>query len=293
MKLAFIGFGEAAQAMALGFREEGGVDEVLAYDIRVDDPLQATSLRDRAAELRVTLADTLSEAVEGVPLVLSTVQGSAAVAVARSVAPLLQPGQVLVDLNSVSPDVKKSVAAAVAAGGAGGCIEGAIMDAVRPKRQKVPILLAGPGAADAARLLNGIGMKIEVIGDEVGQACAVKMIRSVMIKGVEALILESMRAAETAGVTERILSSVNVTFEGLDWHQLTSHYLRRTHEHGPRRVSEMKEAAETIRSLGLEPVMSEAISKTIADGYGRLSGVPYDPKETYPEMLKVLATKNT
>jgi len=291
MKLAFIGFGEAAQAMALGFKGEKSLERLSVYDIRTDDPAQAPALQAKAAELDVFLAPSAAEAVEGAPIVLSLVQGSAAVKVAESVAPLLADGQMFIDLNSVSPDTKHRVADAIAQGGGGDCIEGAIMDAVRPKKHKVPILLAGPRATDAADQLNAIGMNCEAVGEKVGQACAVKMIRSVMVKGVEALILESMAAAETAGVTERILDSVNTTFAGLDWRQLASHYLKRTHEHGLRRVSEMKESATTIKGFGLEPYMSTAISQTIADGYAKLSKVPYDPKAQYPELLKVLTGK--
>lgn len=291
MKLAFIGFGEAAQAMALGFQGEGRLEKLSAYDIRIDDAAHAPILKAKAAELDVFLAPSIATAIEGAPIVLSAVQGSAAVKVAESVAPHLVAGQIFIDLNSISPDAKRRVAAAIASAGHGACVEGAIMDAVRPKNQKVPILLAGPRAAEAAEKLNAAGMNCEAIGEKIGQACSVKMIRSVMMKGVEALILESMGAAETAGVTERILDSVNGTFEGLDWRQLTSHYLRRTHEHGLRRVSEMKESAATIRGMNLEPFMSTAISETIAAGHARLSTVPYDPKAEYPELLKILTDR--
>lgn len=290
MKLAFIGFGEAAQAMALGFKGEKSLEKLSAYDIRIDDPAHAAALKAKAAELDVFLAPSVAEAVAGAPVVLSMVQGSASVKVAESVAPHLSPEQIFIDLNSIGPDAKRRVAAAIADGGPGACVEGAIMDAVRPKNHKVPILLAGPRADEAAATLNGVGMKCEAIGDQIGQACSVKMIRSIMMKGVEALILESMSAAETAGVTERILDSVNVTFEGLDWRKLTSHYLKRTHEHGARRVSEMKESAATLRSFGLEPRMSLAIAETIAGGHARLSSTPYDAAAQYPELLKILTT---
>jgi len=291
MKLAFIGFGEAAQAMALGFKGEKSLEKLSVYDIRADDPAQAPTLKAKAAELDVFLAPSAAEAIKGAPIVLSLVQGSVAVKVAESVAPLLAEGQIFIDLNSVSPETKRRVAETIGKGGRGDCVEGAIMDAVRPKNHKVPILLAGPRAGEAADKLNAIGMNSEAIGEKIGQACAVKMIRSVMMKGVEALILESMVAAETAGVTERILDSVNVTFAGLDWRQLTSHYLKRTHEHGARRVSEMKESAATIKGLGLEPYMSTAISERIAEGYARLSKVPYDANAQYPQLLKVLTGK--
>ncbi|HWA48475.1 MAG TPA: DUF1932 domain-containing protein, partial [Dongiaceae bacterium] len=242
----------------------------------------------KAAELWVQLTGSVREAVADAEIVLSLVQGSAAVAVAEAAAPHLATGQTLVDLNSISPDAKERVAAAIAQG-RGVCVEGAVMDAVSPRRHKVPILLAGVQAEKIAARLNSVGMRCEAIGTRVGQACAVKMIRSVLIKGVEALIIESMRAAETAGVTERILDSVNDTFAGLDWRKLTSHYLKRTHEHGARRVSEMKESAATLRSLGLEPVMSRAIAETIARAHAQLHPLPYDAAAQYPALLKVLA----
>lgn len=287
MKLAFIGFGEAAQAMALGFRGEAMPPAIAACDVRAGEP----ALAARAAALGVALDARLPEAVRDADAVLSLVQGSAAVAVAGAAAPHLGGGQMFVDLASISPEAKRRVAAAIAAGGPGECVEGAIMDAVRPKNHKVPILLAGPRAAEAADLLNRAGMACEAIGPAIGQASAVKMIRSVMMKGVEALILESMAAAETAGVTERILDSVNGTFPGLDWRRLTSHYLRRTHEHGPRRVSEMKESAATLRDLGLDPLMAEAIGARIAAGHARLAAAPYEPAAEYPALLKLLTAE--
>jgi 3-hydroxyisobutyrate dehydrogenase-like beta-hydroxyacid dehydrogenase len=292
MKLAFIGFGEAAQAMALGFLEQRSLEKLSAYDIRIDDPAHAPMLKAKAQELGVFLSPSIREALADTQIILSMVQGSAAVGVAQSVAPHMKADQIFIDLNSISPDAKQRVADAITKGSPGVCVEGAIMDAVRPKRHKVPILLAGSRAEEAAKRLNAAGMSCEAIGEKIGQACAIKMIRSVMMKGVEALILESMAAAETAGVTERILDSVNITFAGLDWRKLTSHYLKRTHEHGPRRVSEMKESAATIKSLGLEPLMSSAISRTIAAGYEKLSAVPYDPASQYPELLRVLTQEN-
>ncbi|MBP1888189.1 NAD(P)-dependent oxidoreductase [Sinorhizobium mexicanum] len=291
MKLAFIGFGEAAQSMAAGFRNEASLEGLAAYDIRLHDAAYGPGLKAKAEELGVCLAASIQETTGGAAVVLSMVQGSAAPKVADSVAPYLQPGQIFIDLNSISPDAKQRVADAIFMGGVGACVEGAIMDAVKPRRHKVPILLAGPLAEEAADKLNAVGMVCEAIGDRIGQACSVKMIRSVMMKGVEALILESMLAAETAGVTERILDSVNVTFAGLDWRKLTSHYLKRTHEHGLRRVSEMKESAMTLETLGMEPRMSLAIAETIASGYASLKDVPYDPNAQYPELLNVLAAR--
>jgi 3-hydroxyisobutyrate dehydrogenase-like beta-hydroxyacid dehydrogenase len=135
-------------------------------------------------------------------------------------------------------------------------------------------------------------MQIEAVGDRIGQACAVKMIRSVIVKGVEALLLESLTAAEKAGVTERILDSISGTFPGIDWRETATYYIGRTQQHGARRVTEMKEAAATVESLGLEPVLSRAIAQTIGSAHARFakSGLGYD--RPYAEMLAVLADDN-
>ena len=288
MKLAILGFGEAAQAFALGFQGEGSLEKLSAYDIRIDDPAQADGLKEKARQLGVFLASSMPEAVSGAGVILSVVQGSAAPKVSAAVAPHLQPDQIFIDLNSISPAAKRVVAQPILDRGHTGYVEGAIMDAVRPKNHKVPILLAGPRALEAAEKLNAVGMNCEAIGEKIGQASSVKMIRSVMMKGVEALILESMAAAETAGVTERILDSINGTFAGLDWRKLTSHYLKRTHEHGLRRVTEMKESASTISGLGMHPFMSTAIAETIAAGHARLARVPYDANAQYTDLLPIL-----
>jgi 3-hydroxyisobutyrate dehydrogenase-like beta-hydroxyacid dehydrogenase len=293
MNIGFIGFGEAAQAMASGFQEAGTrAPRLTAFDIRVTDPTQKPLIEQSAAARGVILVRSEASAIASADVIFSLVQGSASVAVARKVGPHLIAGQTFVDLNSTGPHTKSEVAEAIATG-SGRCLDGAVMDAVKPHKHRVPILLAGPQADDLANSLNSLGMRCEAVSDTVGAASAVKMIRSVMIKGIEALILEAMEAAERTGVTERILTSLNTTFDGLDWRRLTSHYLRRSHEHGPRRVAEMKQSAQTLERLGLTPIMCRAIAVTIQSGHERLSGVPYEPAETYQRVLPILAALNT
>ncbi len=203
--IAFIGFGEAAQAVAQGLCDEQGVAGLCAFDPRFADAAGGAELRERACERRVRVAETPADAVGGADLVFSLVVGSAAVAVGEAMAPALQPGQIFVDLNSISPDAKRAVGAALATGGGAQFVEGAVMARVLPYRHKVPILLAGAAAERAAELMRGVGMQVEPVGERIGQACAVKMIRSVVVKGIEALLLESLTAAERCGVRERIL----------------------------------------------------------------------------------------
>ena len=287
--IAFIGFGEAAQAMANGLAKEEGVSRLAAFDIRFADASQAPELLGRARDRSVTPSATMKDAVAGADIVLSLVVGSAAVKVGEEAGRHLGSGQIFIDLNSISPDAKKRVAEALAKGGNAEFVEGAVMARVPPYEHKVPILLAGKSAERAAALMNDAGMDIEAVGDEIGQACAVKMIRSIIVKGVEALLIESLTAAEKAGVRERILDSISQTFPGLDWRQTATYYIGRTQQHGARRVTEMKEAAATLESLGLQPILSTAISETISAAHARFknSELPFDRE--YPELLAVLA----
>jgi 3-hydroxyisobutyrate dehydrogenase-like beta-hydroxyacid dehydrogenase len=287
--LALIGFGEAGQAMASGLRDEPGCSGLASYDVRFADPDAGPPLLRIAEENGVRAAKSIAECVAGADIVLSLVVGSVAVKVGEEAGHALGAGQIFVDLNSISPDAKQDVADAIAKHSPAGFVEGAVMARVPPLKHKVPILLAGERAERAAELLAQAGMDVEVAGDRIGQACAVKMIRSVLVKGVEALLLESLTAAERAGVRERILDSISGTFPGLDWRETATYYLGRTQQHGARRVTEMKEAAATVRGLGLDPVMSRAIAETIADAHGRFaaSGLAYG--KAYPELLEALA----
>ena len=287
--IAFIGFGEAAQAMANGLAKEPSVRALSAFDIRFADAAQASDLLAKAGARKVKAHSAMNDAVAGADIVLSLVVGSAAVKVGEEAGKHLKPGQIFIDLNSIGPDAKKRVAEAMAKGGSADFVEGAVMARVPPYEHKVPILLAGKAAERAAALLNKCGMEIEAVGQEIGQACAVKMIRSIIVKGVEALLIESLTAAEKAGVRERILDSISQTFPGLDWRQTATYYIGRTQQHGARRVTEMKEAAATLESLGLQPILSTAISETIGAAHARFktSALPFDRE--YPELLAVLA----
>jgi 3-hydroxyisobutyrate dehydrogenase-like beta-hydroxyacid dehydrogenase len=153
----------------------------------------------------------------------------------------------------------------------------------------VPILLAGPAAEEAARRLNAIGMSCEAIGAEIGQAAAVKMIRSVVVKGIEALLIESLTAAERAGVAERVLDSVARTLPGTDWRAAATYFIGRTRAHGARRVTELNEAADALRELGIEPLMARAIAATIGHAHGALAAAGATPAADYRSLVAALA----
>ena len=286
--IAFIGFGEAAQSIAGGLASRN-VARLGAYDLRFKDPAVSSDLRSLAAERGVEPLEDIA-GIASADVVLSLVVGAATKAVAAAAAPHLSENAIFIDLNSVGPDTK-ALAAREIGTGKGSFVEGAVMARVPPYAEKVPILVAGSRAGEVTARLNALGMNLEVVGDTPGQASSLKMIRSVMIKGVEALLIEALSSAERAGVTERILDSVQETFPGLDWRQVTDYYLSRTFEHGARRVTEMTEAAETIESLGLRASMSRAACETIAAAHSAMKDNGLSVADGYRGFVPVLARR--
>jgi 3-hydroxyisobutyrate dehydrogenase-like beta-hydroxyacid dehydrogenase len=188
--------------------------------------------------------------------VLSLVTADAALDAARSYAPLLPEGTLWCDMNSVAPDTKREAAAAIEAAG-GRYVDVAVMAPVRPAALAVPLLISGPHALAAQPLLGALGFSdIRVVGEEVGRASAIKMIRSVMVKGFEALSWECAAAAEAAGVFDEIMASLDASESPLGWATRVAYNRERMTTHGARRAAEMEEAAKTLLALGVEPVMT-------------------------------------
>ena len=235
--ISLIGFGEAGSGFAAA---AGWGSAARAFDIR---PVDYGG---------VAGCGKLADAVGAAPLVLSLVTADAAVEVAIEAAQHLLPGAFFFDMNSVSPNSKRTAASAIEAAG-GKYVDTAIMAPVQPQLMSVPLLLAGAQAADGSEALTRIGFQnVRIVGDDVGRASAIKMLRSVMYKGVEALTAECLIACERAGVTDEVLASF-----GKDWSENADYRLDRMLVHGLRRAAEMKESAATLESLGVPPKLTE------------------------------------
>ncbi|MBL1375859.1 NAD(P)-dependent oxidoreductase [Zobellella iuensis] len=259
LRLAFIGFGEAASAIALGLREAGAAVEMRAYDIKSDSddaPLRER-LRHQYQAAGVRACATLAEALDGAVLVFSLVTADQAALAARAAAPLLQPGQHFLDGNSCSPGGKRGSAMLIAASGAR-YSDVAVMAPIHPARQRTPLLLSGEHAAGLQPLLERLGMNARLMPGAVGAASTVKMLRSIMIKGMEALSAECLLAARQAGIEETILPSLEQSFPGFGWRQQAGYNLERMTRHGLRRAAEMREVAATLDELGMGNEMAAA-----------------------------------
>lgn len=255
-RVAFIGFGEAGQTISRGLLGESR-PAIRAYDILFDDPANGGKLAQAARALGVAIARDHADAVRGVDLVFLAVTASSSLAAARSCLPGLSKGQLFLDINSVSPQRKIETAALVAPTGAA-YVDVAVMAPVAPYLHKVPCLIGGPGAVALAPHATALGMKMEFVSPGVGQASAIKMFRSVVVKGMEAILVESMTASSEYGVEARVLASLKETFPGIDWDKLSGYMIERVVSHGKRRAAEMREVAETLEGIGLEPTMAAA-----------------------------------
>jgi 3-hydroxyisobutyrate dehydrogenase-like beta-hydroxyacid dehydrogenase len=249
MHLALIGYGEVGRILAEDLRAQG--HDITAFDLKVRTGA-AVALRGHSVVHGVTLAESHADAVRGADLTVSAVTASQTVAAAKACAPGLRAGSFFLDFNSASPGAKITAAAYVARSGAR-YLEGAVMTAVPPHRLKVPLLLGGPHAADGLATLSALGFAARVVSAELGVASATKMCRSILVKGLEAMVIESFVAARRYGVEESLIASLGETFPGVDWEQQASYFFQRVIKHGRRRAEEMREAAVTVREAGLDP----------------------------------------
>ncbi len=273
-RIAMIGYGEVGQTLAADLKATGVADAV-AWDRLFADPASPPA-RAIAARADARAAAGMAEAVGSATLVISAVTAGECLAAAREAARSIAPGAVFFDLNSVSPSTKAAAAQAIEAAG-GRYVEAAVMSPIGPKRIASPMLLGGPHAAGFATLARALGFTgVEVYADEVGRASAAKMCRSVMIKGMEALLTESLLAARHYGVENTVLGSLQDLFPGHDWPQLARYMISRSLQHGHRRAEEMREVAVTIREAGIEPWMSAACAQRQDWAAGQRAALRHD-----------------
>jgi 3-hydroxyisobutyrate dehydrogenase-like beta-hydroxyacid dehydrogenase len=259
LNLGFVGFGEAGFHLAKGLRGVG-LAHICAYDIHTNTPGRGEKIQQRARETEVTLCESNAELAAGCTVLLATVTASSALEAAEQNAPYLTDKHLYADLNSVSPDLKRAIGQLVEARGAR-FVEIAIMSPVSPHLHRVPMFLCGEHAQLFVDQLAPYGMNLEVISEQIGAASATKMCRSIIVKGLEALLLECVLGAVPYGADERVFATLDETMPGMNWKKLAGYMVGRVVEHGERRARELEEVAATLRAIGVEPVMTEAIVK--------------------------------
>ncbi len=262
MELVFIGFGEAAYHISRGLRSTGDIS-LGAYDANAQHPANGPLIRQRAAELGVSLFDSAQQACADARFIVCLTSASSALAVAQSLIPLLRPGQTYVDMNSAAPTVKQSIEQLPRASGVGFC-DCAVMGTVPGNGHTVPMLLAGNGAAAFAARFTPLGMRLNVLHAEPGAASALKMLKSVVMKGLPQLLLESFVAAERFGVLDSLVTTLGDSLNGKTVEQLADTFCARTLLHAERRSAEMADVVATLQALGVDASLSQATQARLA-----------------------------
>ncbi|MBV6271633.1 DUF1932 domain-containing protein [Alcaligenaceae bacterium CGII-47] len=258
INLGLIGYGEVGRIFCAGLKAQ--VASVQAWDIKLTADLAAAvaaPLRERAGQDGVVLCESPAALCARSDLIMSAVTASHTVEVAREAARHIRAGSIFLDLNSASPGAKREAAGLIE--GAGGVyVEAGVMTSVPPYGIRVPMLLGGAHAQSLAQTLCALGMDAKPVCAELGVASAIKMCRSVMIKGLEALVIESYTTARAYGVEDHVLPTLQETFPSIDWSEQGAYFYHRVVQHGRRRAEEMREVANTVHEAGFEPVMAGA-----------------------------------
>jgi 3-hydroxyisobutyrate dehydrogenase len=289
--IGFIGFGEAGFTLANGLRG-AGVPQLFAFDIASESGDRGALIQGRARESGTTLLASPKDLAGSADVLFSTVTSSSSLEAARQTVPFLDARHTYADLNSVSPALKREIAGVVGRTGAA-FVEVAVMAPVLPYGHRVPMLLGGAGAPAFADALSPYGMRLRVLSADVGTAAAVKMCRSIVVKGLEALLCECVLGASPYGADAHVFASLDESYPGIDWKRLADYTMGRLVVHGERRAREMEEVAGTLRAIGVEPIMAEATARRQdwGAGLGLRSRFGPDGPATYAEVLELLADR--
>lgn len=253
--IGLLGYGEVGRILAEDLRARG-IKQLCTYDSKFSQPATAgQALLAHAQQHGVVAVESAAALGTASQFIICAVTADQTVNAAQACAGGIGKGVGFLDFNSASPTSKQQAAKAIEDAG-GLYVEGAVMTSVPPYRIRVPLLLGGPAAHRMLPTLLALGFDAKVASETLGVASATKMCRSVMIKGLEALVIESFTAARAYGVEDQVLASLAETFPSIDWQQQGSYFFQRVIEHGRRRAEEMREVAATISEIGLEPAMA-------------------------------------
>jgi 3-hydroxyisobutyrate dehydrogenase-like beta-hydroxyacid dehydrogenase len=257
--IGMIGYGEVGKVFCAGLKTKSGIESVSAWDLKFADVALAATQAEHAQAAGVDVCTSMQALCQQADWLISAVTASNTLAVAAEAAKHLRPGTLFLDLNSASPGTKQQAAKLIEAAG-GHYVEAGVMTSVPPYGIKVPMLLGGAQAEALAAQLRGFDMDAKCVSAKIGIASAIKMCRSVMIKGLEALVIESYTTARAYGVEDHVLPTLVETFPSIDWEKQGAYFFSRVVQHGKRRAEEMREAANTVKEAGFEPFMSRAIA---------------------------------
>lgn len=256
MKLGFIGFGEVGFEMATGFKGEG-LEGILAYDVMQGHPQFGALLQERVAKSGVTLVAAPEDVLSQVDVVIVAVPGDKALETAKGLKKDLKAGLLYVDVSASSPDVKKKIDAEVKDLGVD-FVDGAMLGSLPLYKHKVPTLISGQGKDRLAEVMAPYHMKLEKISDVPGEATAIKLIRSIFMKGLPALFVEVLEAASQMKVDHLVLQSLAGTMNACPFEETFNRLVTGSAVHAARRAHEMLNVMEMLNGLHIKPTMAQA-----------------------------------
>ena len=296
LDVGLIGYGEVGKIFSNGFKAKG-LNWVGAWDVIFGDAMFGGAQRLHAQAHGVIACESARHVCLKANLIISAVTASNTLDVAQEIARFIRPGTVFLDMNSASPGTKIAASHVIEEAGAQ-YVEAGVMTSVPPYGIAVPMLLGGRHAARLADRLRPVGLNLTPVSDKIGVASATKMARSIMIKGMEALVIESYTTARKYGVEDAMLATMKETFPGIDWEQQGAYFFSRVVQHGKRRAEEMREAANTVEEAGFQPVMAAAIAEkhdwvAVVARDGVFNGIGKDaPWQEYADRLLKVRRKD-
>lgn len=269
-KIALIGFGEAGAAFAEGWRSLG--IRPVAFDIKTQSDASRVAMLERYQAYGVSGCDTIEEAVTSADIILSFVTADQAHRAAKSVLGQCQAGALYFDCNSCAPDTKRASAQLIEVDG-GRYVDVAVMAPVHPGLHQTKVHICGPHADAAKKAMDTLSMNVTVMEGDIGRASATKMVRSIMMKGLEATMMECVLAGRRAGVDALVLDSLDKTYPGFNFREKAAYMLERVMVHGVRRAAEMREVALTVEHLNLD----NGMARSTVDWQQKIGEMKLDP----------------
>ena len=254
--IAFIGLGEAASTIISGWGNNRA-DQIQAFDIKLQSNHAKEEIIARASKLNIRIKFSLKELIRDADLIFSTVTADQALAVAKKVSTHLKKGAFFFDLNSCAPSSKQEACENIQI--FDGCyVDVAVMAPVSAKKHLVPLMISGDKAFQARAILEKLPMDVKIIEGPVGRASSIKMVRSIMVKGLEALTAECALAAVEADVLDEVFNSLSAEHPHFDIIKHSIYNFERSISHGKRRAEELKEVSKMLEDLRLANHMSKA-----------------------------------
>ncbi len=259
-KIAFIGLGDVGSRYSSGISDNGA--DVKGFDLRFGQPV-FKEYEERITEHGVAMAKDQRDVIEGSDIILVPTSCAETVNCAKMYAPYLKAGQIYVDYNSSVPPVKKAAQAIIEATGAD-FVDAVTMQSPLQYWHKNPCFMSGKRAKEVVDYLNGFDMRLGYVGDQVGQASALKVLRSIFTKGLEAILIECLASAKAYGVMDEVFASICDMMDGTPSVDQLAMMVRTDVLHAKRRGEEIGAISDMLKEAGMSNIMSEASTKKLA-----------------------------